>query len=530
MRWLRGLLLAVSFGPLASACSSGTPETSGSEAGSGSLVQAITAACSNDTVGLPCDPDGPAGAKLECEGRCAVAASGLVVCQGVAAGTLNGVICGTTNAVGDNACKRYCSGRTCLAADAPAGAACRPTSKSNVCEGQCNGAGKCENLGASACDFGRDGQLCTFATCNLANASACLIKNLVRPTLCSDADACSIGTCDNSGKCVAGPTKGCDDGNPCTDDSCDPQDGGCTGINNDANVCSDGNACTTGDYCSAGGCVSGTTPTDCNDDNACTADSCDPNTGCAHIAKSCSDNDACTDDVCDPLTAGCSHPAKVCNDNDACTTDGCNAGSGCTFTAINCDDADACTADSCAAGACKHDVVNCDDNDPCTADSCESVGGCAHAPVVGCDGGAGGAGGEGPQGTAGEPGAAGEGAVGGSATGEAGTATGGTAGSGTGGTAGTAGTEASSGTAGSQTTAGNGTAGNATGGNAAGSGAAATAGSPGDAGMAAVEPGQTSDTSSGCGCRAAGGTVEPSTWGWSLALLGLTVLRRRRRA
>jgi len=41
------------------------------------------------------------------------------------------------------------------------------------------------------------------------------------------------------------------------------------------------------------------------DQNECTSDSCDPNTGCAHISKSCSDGNACTADACDPSTGGC---------------------------------------------------------------------------------------------------------------------------------------------------------------------------------------------------------------------------------
>lgn len=48
---------------------------------------------------------------------------------------------------------------------------------------------------------------------------------------------------------------GCDDGNACTDDICDPQLG-CVHANNTL-PCTDGNACTTNDACNAGVCIGG---------------------------------------------------------------------------------------------------------------------------------------------------------------------------------------------------------------------------------------------------------------------------------
>jgi CSLREA domain-containing protein len=72
----------------------------------------------------------------------------------------------------------------------------------------------------------------------------------------------------------------CDDGNPCTDDSCDPTTG-CVHENNTA-MCDDGDACTTHDACANGTCA-GPVATDCDDGNSCTADSCDHLTGCHHV-------------------------------------------------------------------------------------------------------------------------------------------------------------------------------------------------------------------------------------------------------
>ena len=46
----------------------------------------------------------------------------------------------------------------------------------------------------------------------------------------------------------------CNDGNACTDDTCNPSNGQCIFTNDNTNTCSDGNACTTGDACGGGAC------------------------------------------------------------------------------------------------------------------------------------------------------------------------------------------------------------------------------------------------------------------------------------
>jgi len=93
----------------------------------------------------------------------------------------------------------------------------------------------------------------------------------------------------------------CDDSNPCTEDSYDPQTG-CVHENNRA-PCNDSDACTTNDACSGGSCVGGPAR-HCNDSNVCTTDSCAPQIGCVH-----------------------ENNTAPCNDSDACTTaDACNRG------------------------------------------------------------------------------------------------------------------------------------------------------------------------------------------------------------
>ncbi len=64
----------------------------------------------------------------------------------------------------------------------------------------------------------------------------------------------AFGPYDDAGECTtAGGALACDDGNPCTDDSCD---GTSTCVHQaNALACDDGDACTAGDTCQSGGCA-----------------------------------------------------------------------------------------------------------------------------------------------------------------------------------------------------------------------------------------------------------------------------------
>jgi hypothetical protein len=85
------------------------------------------------------------------------------------------------------------------------------------------------------------------------------------------------------------PPPDCDDGNPCTQDSCDPATGTCVHTPvPDGTPCNDGNPCTQNDTCINGACVS--TPVNCDDGIACTQDSCDPASGCVHTPVGCDPN------------------------------------------------------------------------------------------------------------------------------------------------------------------------------------------------------------------------------------------------
>jgi hypothetical protein len=87
----------------------------------------------------------------------------------------------------------------------------------------------------------------------------------------------SIALVDGTNVCKPGTgVLDCGDGNPCTDDSCDPVLL-CRHTNNTL-PCVDGNECTILDTCGGGVCSG--TPVTCDDGNGCTNDGCDPLVGC----------------------------------------------------------------------------------------------------------------------------------------------------------------------------------------------------------------------------------------------------------
>jgi hypothetical protein len=94
---------------------------------------------------------------------------------------------------------------------------------------------------------------------------------------------CLTGACDPTSGCVVAATDpSCNDGNPCTADSCVAA-ATCQSIPQDGTACPPADACHTVGTCRAGSCDGGT-PLQCNDGDFCTDDVCDPATGCRHPA------------------------------------------------------------------------------------------------------------------------------------------------------------------------------------------------------------------------------------------------------
>ena len=234
-------------------------------------------------------------------------------------------------------------------------------------------AGKCVFDSVEQCD---DENPCTIDSCD--PGSGCVYELGTGP--CDDGDVCTLGDHCHLGDCISSATLSCGDGNPCTDDAC-VSDIGCTHTANDA-LCDLDNDCTKDDHCQGGICVPGAL-VGCDDGNVCTDDWCDPTSGCLHGANSapCDNGDACTvmdtcvDEACEPgMTLNCI-------DGNPCTDDSCTPDSGCVYinNSAACEDGSVCTQnDSCVAGACAGgQFQDCSDGAFCNGEEqCDPLTGC----------------------------------------------------------------------------------------------------------------------------------------------------------
>jgi hypothetical protein len=308
----------------------------------------------------------------------------------------NTAACDDKNActIGDTCSNSVCAGTAPLACDDGnpcTNDSCNPASgcvfapNTNPCNdnnpcttGDACAEGSCKPGGPTDCS---DGNVCTTDLCN--QQLGCIYQLNTNP--CDDGNACTSGDLCGSGSCKAGVPVSCDDGNACTTDSCDPVLG-CAHVNN-TNPCNDNNNCTTNDHCSAGFCT-GSLPANCLDTNPCTDDLCDPVTGCYHTfnTAACSDNNQCT--TGDTCGSGVCFPGQPtnCNDGNPCTNDTCSNQNGCQHQPVQwnapCNDGNACTTgEACHNGQCNGgQTTQCGDGNPCTTDSCDPVTGqCAHA-------------------------------------------------------------------------------------------------------------------------------------------------------
>jgi hypothetical protein len=182
----------------------------------------------------------------------------------------------------------------------------------------------------------------------------------------------------------------CDNGNICTDDSCDPTTGGCLHLANTTS-CDDGEICTVGDACVAGSCQGGAA-LDCADGLFCTGvETCASQLGCQEgIALDPDDGIACTVDVCDETADALVNTSvdAACDDGLFCTgVETCNPTLGCQANAApDPDDGVACTVDSCDEVADllinTTDDAACDDGLFCNGlELCDSTEGCTAISV-----------------------------------------------------------------------------------------------------------------------------------------------------
>jgi hypothetical protein len=267
------------------------------------------------------------------------------------------------------------------------GGACVPQDDSCAVTGVC-AAGACKKLSVTGCD---DGNPCTLDGCDKASGK-CVYKAGKVGVLCDDGNVCTKSdSCGQAG--CKGAARGCNDGNACTIDACDPTTKlGCLNVTAAAMACNDGDLCTSNDVCAKGSCAAGS-KLSCDDGNPCTDDDCGAKKGCANKpnVKPCDDNNGCTQgDKCGSGAGGVTVclPGEItkCSDGKHCTTDLCDpkaaAGKGACVSkpddALGCDDGDVCTeGDVCKNGGCKSGAAQlCNDDNVCTKDACDPKKGC----------------------------------------------------------------------------------------------------------------------------------------------------------
>jgi MYXO-CTERM domain-containing protein len=215
-----------------------------------------------------------------------------------------------------------------------------------------------------------DGNLCTDDDCT-AEDGVVHVSLAEGATGCSDGNDCSTGDrCtdhdnDSDTPRVCKPTGGviCENENPCKSLQCVGNACPFPDLPDDV-ACDPANRCILGATCQAGTCTG--EMRNCNDDNPCTTDSCEPNvddpdadpaTGCKHVARTanCDDGNPCTeDDACDGDT--CVGTPKTCAPLDECHGVGtCDPGVGeCTDPRLNegtaCENTGTCEEGECVGG------------------------------------------------------------------------------------------------------------------------------------------------------------------------------------
>jgi len=270
--------------------------------------------------------------------------------------------------------------------------------KPPTCDNGCDDGNSCttgtcnEATGTCVMTAVPDGSICGVGCGGFCQAGACTLPGsgfapdgdqLIgyecwSDVMCDDGDPCTVDSCDaetcgcthtaipGCGGC--GPATNCDDGNLCTEDSCDPATGQCV-----SKPLPDGASCgVCGAVCSNGWCGGngGAEPPDPGNPG----DPAPPFAGC-FSDDDCLVDAPCTKGICDPDTCQCIYevdPAcgcngETCDDNDPCTEDICTSAGECVHVPL----------DNCGGGC----DLDCDDGNDCTQDTCDDAGQCIHTPL-----------------------------------------------------------------------------------------------------------------------------------------------------
>ena len=313
---------------------------------------------------------------------------------------------------------------------------CPASAASSPCYGEykCGKDDKChlEIASALSCPTDSPGSCGTW-TCD-ETLGACVQHSLPNDTPCNDQDACTTEDRCVFGVCVGVGALECEDGEPCSFNTCHPE-WGCVFDVEAANGrdCDDGNFCTSGEQCLHGQCFGAESTCECFEDedcgehddddpctgtyacqdnrcvvvpetvvvcatlfsNPCVTSACNPGTGLCEATlmadgTACEDQDACTvDDRCVGGTCVAGED-RECLTEDPCQQGYCNSAIGCVFVPASgpCTDGDPCTTgDLCSGGSCVGTLEpSCEDGDPCTVDSCDPEIGCVHElAFMSCD-------------------------------------------------------------------------------------------------------------------------------------------------
>jgi hypothetical protein len=217
-------------------------------------------------------------------------------------------------------------------------------------------AGECQPGAPNDAACADDGNACTSevcvagAGCNRSNAGADG-RSCNDNIGCTGPDTCNNGVCGGADNCPSGQVcsasrliclactsaDDCDDGNPCTTDTCNASNGQCGSSNNTAS-CNDGKSCTGNDVCAGGSCTGTST---CPSDATCGGSTCSCNDGsetlcsasnscvnltntasdCGLCGRSCPSGNSCQNGACKPGAASActayrngGHDYLVCND------------------------------------------------------------------------------------------------------------------------------------------------------------------------------------------------------------------------
>ncbi|HUU02450.1 MAG TPA: trypsin-like serine protease [Myxococcota bacterium] len=197
----------------------------------------------------------------------------------------------------------------------------------------------CVSAGQCNSGFCVDGFCCQSACAEPCNACDLAKKEgqcLPAPDghACLDADPCNGSESCLANACISdGLPPDCTSDSPCLSGACVTGQGCVYSPIADGTACDNHDVCDGDDQCHEGRCDPAGASLDCDDGNVCTEDSCNSVSGCLHENvdddTSCVDDDLCNgDEIC---TAGVCRPGTAldCDDQNSCTEDSCDSGSGC---------------------------------------------------------------------------------------------------------------------------------------------------------------------------------------------------------